>query len=288
MTAFSKAPHREVRLQPGVIRYRDAGSGPTIVLLHGLLADSRLWDGVADALVDRFRVISPDLPLGSHQIALDADADLSPPALATLIAELLEALDLRDVTLVGNDTGGALCQLVAAHHAQRVGRLVLTPCDAYDNFLPPMFRPLQTAARIPGAVGFIALTLRPGLARRLPMAYGLLSKRRLDIGLVRDFLAPVQRDRRVRRDLTKLLRGIDSRYTVEAAEQLRGFEKPVLLAWAPEDRFFPLRYAQRLAGDLPAARLERIEDSYTFVPVDQPERTAELIADFAAASVPAG
>ena len=216
-----------------------------------------------------------------HQVPLNPGADLSPPGLARLIADFLAELKLEDVTLVGNDTGGALCQLVAVHHPARLGRLVLTPCDAYENFLPPAFRGLQVLARIPGAVFVIAQSLRPRAVRRLPFAYGWLTKRGIDDDISDSWLAPALSNRRVRGELAALLKGISNRYTLEAATHFGEFTKPVLLAWAPEDRFFKLRYAERLANAFPNAHLECIEDSFTFVPIDQPERTANLIAEFA-------
>ena len=271
----------EVRLPQGTIRYRELGAGEPIVLVHGLLANGELWRDVAPRLARDFRVIVPDWPLGSHEIPMDPGTDLSPLGLARIIADFLSELELENVTLVGNDTGGALCQLVAVHHPERLGRLVLTPCDAYENFLPPAFRPLQALARIPGAVFVIAQSLRPRAARRLPLAYGWLAKRRIADDISDSFLAPALSSKRVRREIAAILTGISSRYTLEAAERFGEFTKPVLIAWAPEDRFFKLRFAERLAAAFPDARLELIEDSYTFVPIDQPERTAELIAAFA-------
>ena len=271
----------EVQIPQGTIRYREQGTGEPVVLVHGLLNNGLLWREVADELAKDFRVISPDWPLGSQELPMKEGTDLSPPGLAAIVAAFLEALDLRDVTLVGNDTGGAICQLVVVNHPGRLGRLVLTPCDAYDNFLPPMFRPLQLAARVPGAVWLIAQSLRPRPARRLPFAFGWLSKRPLPREVSDAFLAPALRDRRIRREVAAVLRGISPRHTEEAARRFGEFGKPVLLAWAPEDRFFKLRYAERLAEAFPNARLELIEDSYTYVPVDQPQRTAELIAAFA-------
>jgi len=150
----------EARLHQGTIRYREAGTGEPVVLVHGLLTDGQLWREVAPRLARDFRVITPDWPLGSHQLPLQPGADLSPPGLARIIADFISELELEEVTLVGNDTGGALCQLVAAHHPERVGRLVLTPCDAYENFLPPALRPLQMLAHVPGAVYLIAQSLR--------------------------------------------------------------------------------------------------------------------------------
>ena len=158
----------EVRLPHGSIRYREMGTGEPIVLVHGLLTNGELWREVAPRLAADFRVLVPDWPLGSHEIPLDAGADLSPLGLAQIIADFLSALKLEGVTLVGNDTGGALCQLVAIHHPERLGRLVLTPCDAYENFLPPAFRPLQAAARIPGSIFGILQSLRaPAAGLRL-------------------------------------------------------------------------------------------------------------------------
>jgi pimeloyl-ACP methyl ester carboxylesterase len=271
----------EVKIPQGTIRYREEGTGDPIVLVHGLLANGLLWREVVPELAKDFRVIAPDFPLGSQDVPMNEGTDLSPPGLAAIVGAFLEALDLRDVTLVGNDTGGAICQLVAVNHPERLGRLVLTPCDAYDNFLPPMFRPLQLVARVPGAIWLIAQSLRPRPARRLPFAFGWLSKRPLAPDVSDAFLAPALRDRRIRREVAAVLRGISPRHTEEAARRFGEFDRPVLLIWAPEDRFFKLRYAERLAEAFPNARLELIEDSYAFVPVDQPQRTAELIAAFA-------
>jgi pimeloyl-ACP methyl ester carboxylesterase len=212
---------------------------------------------------------------------MDAGADLSPPGVARLVSDFLAALDLDGVTLVGNDTGGAISQLVAAHHPGRLGRLVLTPCDAYENFLPPAFRPLQYAAHVPGLITVLMQGGRIGAVRRGPLGFGLLSKRRpIDDETLQGYLAPFLADHGVRRDALKVLRGISNRQTIEAAELLRRFDRPTLIAWAREDRFFKLGFAKRLAADIPDARLVEIDDALTFVPEDQPERLAELIADF--------
>jgi pimeloyl-ACP methyl ester carboxylesterase len=268
-----------IALPQGEVEYQDAGSGRPIVLLHGLLVDGSLWRSVVPGLAGEHRVIVPELPLGCHRIALRADAPLAPPDVARLVADFLAALELEDVTLVGNDTGGAIAQLVAAHHPERIGRLVLTPCDAYENFLPPMFKPLQVLAHAPLLFGAVLQGMRLRALRRTPLAYGGLM-RRPDAELIDGWVRAALAGRAARRDALKVLRGISKDQTLEAAERLRSFDRPVLLAWAPEDRFFKLRYAERLATEIPGARLERIEDSLTFVPVDQPQRTAELIAGF--------
>ena len=271
----------EANLSQGTIHYRESGEGPPIVFVNGLLVDGRLWRKVTALLEDRFRCIVPDLPLGSHRTSMNPDADLSPPALARIVADFLEALELEDVVLVGNDTGGAITQITAANHPERIGRVVLTNCDAFENFLPPMFRPMQWAARVPPVLNGLLQGMRFAPMRRLPNAYGRLIKRDFAAAPTREWVDPFLSDREIRRDTVKVLRGIDPRYTFEAAEKLRDFDRPTLLAWAVEDRFFKLSFAEKLADTIPGARLERIQDSYTFVPEDQPARLAELIARFA-------
>lgn len=271
---------REIELAPGTIRYRDTGSGPPIVFVHGLLVNGGLWRKVVPHLTRDFRCIVPDLPLGAHARAMRPDADLSPLAIARVIADFLAALDLHDVTLVGNDTGGALCQLVVTRHPERIGRLVLTPCDAFDNFPPRLFDFLLLAARVPPVLNALLQTMRIGFLARSPIGFGLLAKHRLDDATLAAYSGPVLRDADVRRDLAKALRGLDRRLTQEAATKLGAFRKPTLLAWAPEDRLFPFAHAERLAQIFPDARIARVDDSYTFVPEDQPERLAELIAAF--------
>lgn len=270
----------EVQLEQGTIRYREQGTGEPVVLVHGLLTDGELWREVTPKLAADFRVIAPDWPLGSHRVPLKPGADLSPLGAARLIAGFLEALELDRVTLVGNDTGGALCQLVAVHHPERLGRLVLTPCDAYEQFPPKAFVPLLGAARVPGALFAIAQSMRLAAIRRLPAAYGWVSKRASD-QLTRSWIEPALQSAAIRRDLASFLSGVDRRHTLEAARRFGEFTRPVLLAWAPEDRFFKPELAERLRQAFPDARLELIEDSYTFVAVDQPQRTAELIGAFA-------
>lgn len=270
----------EVTLDHGTIRYRERGSGEPIVFVHGALVNGDLWRKVVPQLAKDFRCISPDWPLGSHELPMKPDADLTPPGLARLIVDFLEALELESVTLVGNDTGGALCQLVVTRHPERVGRLVLTNCDAYDNFPPRLFHYLKWAARVPAVSTALTQSLRLRALRRTPIAYGWLSKRGIDDEVLDAYVRPLLTSRGVRQDSNKLLRGLDPQYTLDAARALSGFERPVLIAWARERDLFPWEHAQKLAATLPNARLEEVHDSWTFISEDQPERLAELIAAF--------
>jgi pimeloyl-ACP methyl ester carboxylesterase len=264
----------------GRVRCWACGTGTPIVFVHGLLTNSLLWRQVVPELAEHHRCIVPDWPLGSHPDAMRPDADLTPDGLVEVIVAVLDELGLDRAVLVGNDTGGALSQLVAARHPDRVAGLVLTNCDAYDNFPPRMFAPLLAAARVPGALAALGQLLRIRALWGLPVAFGRLAKHPLHPGVVTSWLEPARTDRAVRRDLGKALRGLHPRYTLEAAEQLRTFDRPVLLAWAPEDRLFPITHAHRLADELPDATVEQVPDSYTFVPEDQPARLAHLIAAF--------
>jgi pimeloyl-ACP methyl ester carboxylesterase len=271
---------REIALPQGTIRYREEGSGPTVVFAHGYLVDGRLWDGVVDALSDRYRCIAPHWPMGAQQTAMSPDADLTPPGVASVIESFLEALDLEDVTLVGNDSGGAMCQVLVARRPARVARLVLTNCDTHDNFPPGIFKALPPLATLPGGVTMLALPFRFGFVTR--HAFRPFARRQPPAALVRSWAEPGITDRAVRRDLGKVTRGMRKEYTLEAAEKLRGSEFPLLLAWAPGDRFFPIAYAERLADEIGGgAKLVRIPDSKTFVPFDQPDRVAAAIAEFA-------
>ncbi|MGH2728365.1 MAG: alpha/beta fold hydrolase, partial [Actinomycetota bacterium] len=216
----------------------------------------------------------------SHELPMNRDADVSPAGAAKIIADFLEALDLSHVTLVGNDSGGALCQMVAAHHPERIGRLVLTNCDAYDNFPPKGFRWLAKAAHVPGFTFEMAQPMRLKSFRNGPLAFGHVAKHGLDQEILASWVRPAIRSRGVRRDIGKLLRGLKPEHTLAAAIKLQRFDRPALIAWSPDDKLFPMRYAERLAADLPNARLVRITDSWAFVPEDQPGKLIDAIKQF--------
>jgi pimeloyl-ACP methyl ester carboxylesterase len=268
----------ELELSSGPIRYRDTGQGPPILFVHGVFVNGTLWRKVATPLSANFRCITPDWPLGAHTIPMADDADLAPRAVARLIGEFLDALDLRDVTLVANDTGGALAQLLLAEGCDRIGRLVLTPCDSFENFLPRSIRALQYLARVPGSLTVLLQPLR--LPRPRGLAFHWLAKQPLPDDITKAWLQPLLAQRAIRRDLAKFLRAIDYRETVAAAEHLRAFQQPVLLLWPRDAPYFPFTHAQQWSEIFPNAQLIEVADSYTFVSEDQPKRVARAIAQF--------
>jgi pimeloyl-ACP methyl ester carboxylesterase len=277
---------KTVDLEQGPIRYRDGGDGEPIVFVHGYLVDGRLWEGAAEHLRgEGFRCITPDWPMGSHAKPMKADADLSPAGVAQIIADFLAALDLEDVTIVGNDSGGAISQVLVTRHPERIGRLVLTNCDTEENFPPAPFGLLTKAARVPGVMPAIGLPFRVGALRRA--AFAPFAKRPIPDELSASWIEPAAADKDVQRDLRKFTIGIDKRYTLEAAERLKSFHAPVLFAWAPDDRFFKLARAERLAAMIPDSRIVTIADAKTFVALDQPQRLAEVITAFMRETSPA-
>jgi len=270
-----------VDLPQGTVYYRDRGKGTPIVFLHGYLMGGNLWDLVVRQLDGEFRCVVPELPFGAHPAPLRPDADLTPAGVGQLVSDFLDALDLSGVTLVGNDSGVAIAQVVAARHAGRLNGLALATGDAFDNYPPKPFRPLITAARA-GALTSVLSLLKARPARSLPTAFGWLTHGDPPHDLIDQWLAAYFADRGVRHDLRRLTSALpDDEFMTQIAAELAGFTRPALLAWAEDDKFFPIDHARRLAEILPDARVELIPASRTWVMLDQPERTASLIADLA-------
>jgi pimeloyl-ACP methyl ester carboxylesterase len=271
----------EVELSAGTIEYEAAGSGPTLVLLHGLAMDGSLWRNVVADLERDHRCVVPTLPLGSHRRPMRPEADLSFGGHVRLIAEFLERLDLSDVTLVQSDMGFA--QSLAAERPERLGRLVLLSCEAFDNYPPGLpGRILGLAARLPGGLNALVQPLRFRPLRRSPMALGRMAKRPIPHDVTDAWLRPLFKQRQIRRDLVKYVRAAiaDRRVMLAASEGVASFDRPALVVWATEDRVMPLEHGRRLADLLPQGRLVEIADSYTLIPEDQPGELAQTIRRF--------
>ena len=275
-----------VQLEQGTIHYEEAGppDGRPVVCVAGYLMGGDLWSELAERLAGRgLRVIMPTFPMGAHREAMKEGADVSAAGVARMIAGFLEALGLEDVVLAGNDSGGAISQVVAARHPDRIGALVLTNCDAFEEFPPGMFKALVRAAKIPGALKVGLQPLRTAAARKSPLGYGLLSHRDID-HLAKGWVGTVLRNGRVMDDLRRFTASIDPALTIEAARTLSSTDKPVLLAWGTDDKLFAMELAERLRDAIPGARLERIEGARTLPMIDQPDRLAEVMVEFLGAS----
>lgn len=271
---------RMVDIPAGRIRVREGGAGPVVVLVHGALVNSHLWDDVIPLLADHHRVVAPDLPLGCHAEPVTTGTPLGLPGQARVVADLLDALDIDDVTLVGNDTGGAVCQLVVTRHAARVGRLALTSCDAFDNCPPRFFRFLVWASYVPGNMWLLAQMMRSPWLSRLPIAFGRLTRRGFDRDRLVRLFTPLRRSAGVRRDAVRLLQSIDATDLQAATRDLPTVTIPVLLAWSLGDPIFPQDDADRLAALLQDVTVRPIADSHAFSPIDQPVALASSISQF--------
>ncbi|MFC1406759.1 MULTISPECIES: alpha/beta fold hydrolase [Streptacidiphilus] len=272
-----------IELSTGTIALQDTGGdGPPVVLLHGMLMDASLWDAVVTDLSADHRCVAPTLPFGAHLHPVHADADLSLPGIASLVAELLERLDLQQVTLVGNDTGGALVQLLMGEGNPRVDRAVLVSCEAFDNFPPGLTgKTLALAGRLPPRLfGLFMQQMRLRALRRLPIAFGWLT-RRGDAATAR-WVRPAMGQQGIRRDAVRMLRAAftDRQLLLRAAESLPSFDRPALVVWADGDRVMPVEHGRRLARLLPQGRLVEVPDSRTLIPLDQPAELAGLIRAF--------
>jgi pimeloyl-ACP methyl ester carboxylesterase len=271
-----------VDLPQGKLAYRTAGpassSRSPVVFVHGLLADGRLWEPVADRLAAQgIRSYAPTLPLGAHQIPMNPGADLSPGGIAALVRDFLAALDLSGVTLVGNDTGGAICQVMLGGDTSRIGAAVLTNCDAFGTFPPRFLAPLFRALRHPALVACITPGLRSRLVRNSPLAYGLLSSTPLDGELTRDWVRPLD-SKAIRRDLATLARGVHPRVLLDAASRFSQFTGPVRILWGDADPLFRIALGRQLSEAFPHASLTTVPGGRTFLPLDHPDQVASEIS----------
>jgi pimeloyl-ACP methyl ester carboxylesterase len=271
----------DVELSAGTIEYEDTGgSGPIVVLVHGVAMNGSLWRNVVGELAGDYRCVVPNLPLGGHRRPMRSDADLSMRGIAGILAEFIERLDLRDITLVMSDWGGPQL-LVSEGDDERIARLVIASCEAFENVPPGLpGRVLGWSAKIPGGLNALAQPLRFRPLRRLPVALGWMSKRPIPDDVVDSWFRPLLTQRAIRRDLLKYIRAVDGTELVAAAEALRDFDRPALVVWAAEDRVMPPEHGRRLAQLLPHGRLVEIADSYTLIPEDQPGPLAAAIRRF--------
>jgi pimeloyl-ACP methyl ester carboxylesterase len=268
-------------LPQGRLAYRAAGpassSSPPVVLVHGILVDARLWEPVATRLAaEGIRSYAPTLPIGAHQWPMNADADLSPPGIASLLLDFIDALGLRGVTIVGNDTGGAICQVMLGADTSRIGAAVLTNCDALGSFPPRGFAPLFQALRHPGLVASLALGLKSEKIRHGPLAYGPLTSGPLDRALTRDWVRPLAQAA-IRRDIAKFARDVHPRVLLDAASRFGQFTGPVRILWGEADRFFRPELGRQLSEAFPDATLTTIPRGRTFLPLDYPGEVAREI-----------
>jgi len=270
-----------VELSAGAIHYEKSGppDGRPVVFVHGYAMGHALWRPLSERLAARgFLCLAPTWPLGAHTEPMGEGAELTVEGVAAMAGELLDALGLEDVVVVGNDTGGAIAQILATTTPGRLGALALTSCDAFEHFPPPVLKPLIAAAKFAPAFQAALQPLRTRLGRK--RAYGALAHADID-DLAAEWVKPALADRRIRGDLRRFTGSLNRQSTERAAARLAQFRQPALIAWSADDDFFPVEDGQRLAAVLPNSRFEIIEHAKTFSMIDQPDTLAEAIAAFA-------
>jgi pimeloyl-ACP methyl ester carboxylesterase len=273
---------RMVSVGAGKIRVFERGAGPAVVFAHGWIGNANLWRKVVDRLAGQHRCIVLDLPLGAHGTPVDTEADLTPAGVGAIITDAIEALGFEGVTLVGNDSGGAYSQIGVAARPDRIARLVLASCETpADEFPPPPFTALPQAAQSIEFLKSAMQGLRTREGRMRPVAFGRLAKHPIEERIFDTYALPAIEDDHILHDLAKAMRSASATVVRAAGEVLTArFIKPVLFAWAAEDPVFPLAHARAYAEKFTDARVELIEDAFSFSAEDQPERLAKLIADF--------
>ncbi|CAN5686934.1 alpha/beta fold hydrolase [soil metagenome] len=283
---MAHAALRQVALQQAVIDYRVLGpeksARPPVLFVHGILVDHRLWLAVAESLAQQgFRCILPNLPLGSHTIPVTQRTALSPAGVAEMIHDFLVALDLNDVTLVGNDTGGGLCQILVDAHPERIGRLVLTNCDAFDKFPPFPFDVVFALLRGPRSIKALMSLWSPTALRHSPLGFGLLAKN-LDPALTASWITPSRNDSRIAEDLATLLRQVAATDLTHVSSRLSRFTKPVTLVWGLSDPCFTPALGRRLAALFPNSEFIEVPGARTFVALDDPAAVTHAVATIGA------
>ncbi|ART68531.1 oxidoreductase [Mycobacterium dioxanotrophicus] len=270
-----------IEISAGTVHFEEFGpkDGRPVVFVHGYMMGGQLWRQVSARLAARgLRCIAPTWPLGAHPEPLRPGADRSIRGVASIVADTLATLDLDDVALVGNDTGGVVTQLVAVHHPDRIGALVLTSCDAFEHFPPPILKPLISAAQSKVLFRGVAQAVRiPAVRRR---AYAGLAHANIDV-LTREWVHTTRSNPAIAEDLRQFTLSLRTEVTTGVAARLPEFTKPTLIAWSADDVFFELGDGERLASIIPHARLEIIDGARTFSMIDRPDRLADLLSTIA-------
>jgi pimeloyl-ACP methyl ester carboxylesterase len=276
---------RRVEVSQGTLDYFEGGTGQPVVFIHGYFVNANVWSKVVPLLATQFRCITLDLPFAAHNLAMRPDADLSERGIIDMICDAITELNLGEVSLVGHDTGGAICQLLVTQRPQQIARLVLCSCDYRDNFPPPLLAAQLKALarwgpRLDPLIPILYAPARLRRVRRLPVIFGRLSKRPVDPIIEDTWMLPALEDADVRRDAYKVLQIFDTQRLNNAADKLGSFTGPALIAWSREDPLFPADHGRQLARELPNARLEFIDDCWALSMLEQPRRLAELMCDF--------
>lgn len=255
----------------GTILYQDIGAGMPIIFLHGTLSNANTWRKIIEPLSQHFRCIVPTLPLGAHETPINATQPITGDTISQIIHDLVAHLNLGQVILLANDTGGAYAQVFTAQYPNQVSHLILTNCDAFEVFPPKAFNTLKTFINTPFLTDIMAKLFRIESVIESPLALGLLSNTLKGKQMKQYYLHNFIHNRDIRSDLKQLVTGWNAQDTLKAAQKLKHFDKPVLVIWGLDDKkLFPLELGQRVADLFPNSQFITVAGSSTFIQEDQP------------------
>lgn len=255
----SSLVHRSVQTASGLISYVEQGTGPVALFVHGVLLNGYLWRHQLEDLSDFRRCIAVDL-LGHGDTEIAPDQDVSVTANAKMLKEFLDALDIDQVDLVGNDSGGGIAQIFAALYPERVRSLTLTDCDTHDNWPPQAFKPFLAMAAAGGLPGALETMLADKSAYRSPQALGPAYEHpeQLSDDSIERYLRPLVKTEQRTRDLQRFLAAFDNKHTLAVEAKLKTLQAPTLIVWGTDDVYFDVKWSHWLAENIPGTR-RRVE-----------------------------
>lgn len=265
----------------GTILYDDVGEGLPLIFLHGVLSNANTWRKVIKPLSEHFRCIVPTLPLGAHDLPIDAVEPITGHTISHILKQLADHLALETFVLIGNDTGGAYAQIFTSQYPERVSHLILTNCDGFEVFPPKPFKPLETAVNIPFFTDVMGLMFRSRHFARSKFALGALSEQLDGRTIQQLYLHNFIRSEAVRRDCKQVILGWNAQETIDAARKLQTFPRPVLIIWGLRDRdLFPIELGRRIAQVFSQVEFRTVDNSSTYLQEDNPEELIRLIRAF--------
>jgi pimeloyl-ACP methyl ester carboxylesterase len=274
-TAIISTTKKQVQTPSGRIAYTESGTGPVALFVHGVLLNSHLWRHQLAELADIRRCIAVDL-LAHGDTEIAVDQDLSVRANAEMLKQFLDALNINQVDLVGNDSGGGIAQIFAARYPERVRTLTLTDCDTHDNWPPEAFKPFLEMAAGGGLSKTLHAMLQDKTIYRSPQALGPAYENPEEIsdGDIEAYLQPLVRTEQRTRDLQRFLAVFDNKHTRSVEDGLKKLEAPTLIVWGTDDVYFDVKWSRWLAETIPGTkRRVEFEGARIFFPE---ERWAEF------------
>ncbi|WP_029922692.1 alpha/beta fold hydrolase [Nevskia soli] len=281
------ANRRTVATPSGNISYVEHGSGPVALFVHGVLLNGYLWRHQLAQLGGLRRCIAVDL-LAHGATEISADQDVSVTANAHMLAQFLDALKIEQVDLVGNDSGGGICQIFAALYPGRIRSLALTNCDTHDNWPPEPFKPFVAMVAAGGLPDTLSAMLADKSVYRSPQALGPAYERPEAVSddTIETYLRPFTRSAQRLRDIERFVNAFDCRHTVDIEKQLGQVRAPTLIAWGTDDIYFDLKWSRWLEQAIPGTkRRVEFESARIFFPEERSsEFNGELKAHWIASS----